>query len=61
MKTEVTLIHYMNADELIKLFTDLQRQIHELKVHYKLKKAAELLTRKEVVELIKCELSKNTQ
>lgn len=34
MKMEATLIHHLNADELIKLFTDLQNQINELKLHY---------------------------
>lgn len=38
MKTEATLIHHMKADELIKLFTDLQKQISELKLHYEQKK-----------------------
>jgi hypothetical protein len=57
MKTEATLIHHMKADELIKLFTDLQNQINELKLHYEPKKPTELLTRNEVAELFKCDLS----
>jgi hypothetical protein len=46
MKTEATLIHHMNADELIKLFVNLQNQIGELKLHYEPKKPTELLTLK---------------
>jgi predicted DNA-binding transcriptional regulator AlpA len=57
MKTEATLIHHINADDLIKLFTDLQNQINELKLHYEPKKPTELLTRNEVAELLKCDLS----
>lgn len=57
MKIEATLIHHLNADELIKLFTDLQNQINELKLHYEPKKPTELLTRNEVAELFKCDLS----
>jgi len=57
MKKEATLIHQMNTDELIKLFIDLQNQISELKLHYIPRTPTELLTRNEVAELFKCDLS----
>ena len=57
MKTEATLIHHMTAEQLTKLFTDLQNQINELKLHYEPKQPTEYLTRKEVANLLKCDLS----
>jgi excisionase family DNA binding protein len=57
MKTEATLIHHMTAEQLTKLFTDLQIQINELKLHYEPKQPTEYLTRNEVAELLKCDLS----
>jgi predicted DNA-binding transcriptional regulator AlpA len=57
MKTEATLIHHITAEQLGKLFTDLQNQINELKKHFEPKQPTELLTRNEVAELLKCDLS----
>jgi len=57
MKTEATLIHHMTAEQLTKLFADLQNQINELKRHYEPKQPTEYLTRNEVAELLKCDLS----
>jgi predicted DNA-binding transcriptional regulator AlpA len=57
MKTEATIIHHMTAEQLIKLFTDLQNQINELKLHHEPKQPTEYLTRNEVAELLKCDLS----
>ena len=57
MKTEATLIHHMTAEQLTKLFADLQNQINELKQHYEPKQPTELLTRNEVAELLKCNLT----
>jgi excisionase family DNA binding protein len=56
MKTEATLIHHMTAEQLTKLFTDLQNQINELKLHYEPKQPTEYLTRNEVAELLKISL-----
>ena len=54
---ESTLIHHMNAEQLTKLFIDLQNQINELKLHFEPKQPTEYLTRNEVAELLKCDLS----
>lgn len=54
---EATLIHHMTVEQLTKLFTDLQNQINELKLHYEPKQPTEYLTRKEVADLLKCDLS----
>ena len=47
----------MTAEQLTKLFADLQNQINELKQHYEPKQPTELLTRNEVAELLKCNLT----
>lgn len=47
----------MTAEQIIKLFADLQNQINDLKQHYEPKQPTEYLTRKEVSELLKCDLS----
>ena len=57
MKTEATLIHHITAEQLVKLFADLQNQINDLKQYYEPKQPTEYLTRKEVAELLKCDLS----
>jgi excisionase family DNA binding protein len=57
MKTEATIIHHITAEQLTKLFADLQNQINELKQHYEPKQPTELLTRNEVAELLKCNLT----
>jgi hypothetical protein len=57
MKTEATLIHHMTSEQLPKLFNDLQNQINELKLHYHPKQPTDYLTRNEVAELLKCDLS----
>ena len=57
MKTEATLIHHITAEQLTKLFADLQNQINELKQHYEPKQPTELVTRNEVAELLKCNLT----
>lgn len=53
---ESTLLHNISAEELKKLFTDLQNQINELKQKYEPKQPTELLTRKEVAALLKCDI-----
>ena len=57
MKTEATLIHHMTSEQIPKLFNDLQNQINELKLHYHPKQPTDYLTRNEVAELLKCDLS----
>ncbi len=57
MKTDATLIHHMTAEQLTKLFTDLQNQINELKLHYEPKQPTEYLTRNEVATLLKTSLA----
>lgn len=53
---EATLIHHITAEQLAKLFADLQNQINELKLHYEPKQPTEYLTRKEVAQLLKTSL-----
>ncbi len=56
MKTEAIIIHHMTTEQLTKLFTDLQNQINELKLHYEPKQPTEYLTRNEVAQLLKTSL-----
>lgn len=54
---ESTLLHNISSEELINLFRGLQSQIDELKQHFQPIQPIELLTRNEVAELLKCDLS----
>jgi excisionase family DNA binding protein len=54
---DATLIHHMSLEQITKLFADLQSQISDLKQYYEPKQPAEYLTRNEVAELLKCDLS----
>lgn len=54
---DATLIHHMSLEQITKLFTDLQSQISDLKQYYEPKQPTEYLTRNEVAELLKCDLS----
>ena len=52
-----TLIHEVTHNEITSLFEGLQNQIKELKNDFEPKKPTEYLTRNEVADLLKCDLS----
>lgn len=52
-----TLIHDITPEQLISMFQDLQQQLAELKKNFEPKVPTEYLTRAEVKELLKCDLS----
>ena len=52
-----TLIHDVTPDQIASLFEGLQNQLKELKSNFEPKQPAEYLTRNEVAELLKCDLS----
>ncbi len=54
---ESTMLHNISAEEIINLFKGLENQIDELKQKLQPKEPIELLTRKEVSEMLKCDLS----
>lgn len=55
--TNQTLIHNVTPEQIASLFEGLQNQLTELKTNFQPKQAIELLTRNEVSELLKCDLS----
>lgn len=52
-----TLIHDVTQDEIISLFQGIQAQLTELKQNFEPKMPTEYLTRREVAEMLKCDLS----
>lgn len=52
-----TLIHDVTPDQITSLFEGLQNQLKELKSNFEPKQPTEYLTRNEVAELLKCDLS----
>lgn len=52
-----TLIHNVTPEQIIDLFKGLQNQLTEIKVNLQPKVPEEFLTRNEVAELLKCDLS----
>lgn len=56
MKTS-TILHELTPDQITSLFEGLQNQIKELKEDFEPKHPTEYLTRTEVAELFKCDLS----
>lgn len=57
MQKNATLIHEITYEELLSLFEGLQNQISELKQSFEPKAPTEYLTRNEVAEMLKCDLS----
>lgn len=51
------MLHNVSAEEFNLLFKGLQNQIAELKKNLEPKNPVELLTRNEVAEMLKCDLS----
>lgn len=52
-----TLIHDVTPDQIASLFEGLQNQLSEIKQNFEPKVPAEYLTRNEVAEMLKCDLS----
>ena len=52
-----TLIHNYSAEKLDTKFESLQNQFNELRQKFELKVPTEYLTRQEVAEMLKCDLS----
>jgi excisionase family DNA binding protein len=55
--TNQTLIHNVTPEQITSLFEGLQNQIKELNQKFEPKQPTEYLTRNEVSELLKCDLS----
>lgn len=55
--TESTILHNLTAEQLKTLFQGLQSQLTELKQNFQPKAPTEYLTRSEVAEMLKCDLS----
>lgn len=52
-----TILHEVSPEQITSLFEGLQNQIKELKENFEPKNPTEYLTRNEVAELLKCDLS----
>ena len=57
MQKNSTLIHELTHEELLSLFEGLQAQLTELKHRFQPVQPTEFLTRTELAELLKCDLS----
>lgn len=57
MQKNSTIIHDVTPDEITSYFKGLENQIAELKQNFEPKQPAEYLTRAEVAEKLKCDLS----
>ena len=52
-----TILHEVSPDQITSLFNGLQKQLIELKQSFEPKKPLEYLTRDEVAQFLKCDLS----
>lgn len=57
MQKNSTLIHDLTPEQITALFEGLQKQLTELKQNFEPKVPNEYLTRSEVAEMLKCDLS----
>ena len=57
MQKNSTLIHDLAPEEITALFEGLQNQLTELKANFEPKIPTEYLTRSELAEMLKCDLS----
>lgn len=55
--TQSTILREVSPEQISSLFEGLQNQLTELKANFQPVKPTELLTRNEVSELLKCDLS----
>lgn len=54
---ESTILHNVTAEQITDLFEGLQNQIKELKQNFEPKTPTEYITRSELAEMLKCDLS----
>ncbi len=54
---ESTILHNVTAEQITTLFQGLQNQLSEIKQSFEPKKPTEYITRNELAELLKCDLS----
>lgn len=54
---ESTILHNVSAEQINTLFQGLQTQLSEIKQSFEPKKPTEYITRNELAELLKCDLS----
>ena len=52
-----TILHEVSPDQITSLFNGLQKQLLELKQNFEPKKPLEYLTREEVSQFLKCDIS----
>ena len=52
-----TILNNVSAEEIYSLFKDLQTKLDDLKNNFELKAPTEYLTRSEVAQMLKCDLS----
>lgn len=55
--TKATILHELSPEQITSLFEGLQNQLTELKTNFQPKQPTELLTRNEVAEWLKVDLS----
>ena len=52
-----TILHNVSAEEIISLFEGIRKQLKEIKENFEPKSPTEYLTRNELAEILKCDLS----
>ena len=57
MENNATILHNVTSEQINSLFQGLQNQLTELKQNFEPKAPTEYLTRTEVSEMLKCDLS----
>jgi excisionase family DNA binding protein len=57
MQSNSTILHEITPEQITSLFEGLQNQLNELKQNFAPKAPVEYLTRAEVAEMFKCDLS----
>jgi excisionase family DNA binding protein len=55
--TQSTILHQVSAEQITNMFDKLENQLLELKANFQPKQPTEYLTRNEVADLLKCDLS----
>jgi excisionase family DNA binding protein len=55
--TKATILHDFSPEQITSLFDGLKKELAELKANFQPKQPAEYLTRNEVAEMLKCDLS----
>lgn len=52
-----TILHNVSAEKIISLFEGIRKQLKEIKENFEPKSPTEYLTRNELAEILKCDLS----